>query len=255
MLPTFRLWLCLHERLDAAAYDDLFVKQLDALLPKLSNPEERRRLEAMRGFGWTGYIAACLRNAGYREQGQVEELTHDIVVKLLVAPGGLFRGWDERRHGPLDLRFRKSVANAVRNAVEKDRNRRRLLRPVPLGTGWASPEDLPDRPERKDDYTLIDGFRALLQARLGDLAAAVFDARLEGRQTKDLIGLPDLDRPGRWVVKRVVRQIKALAREYAEALGDPAFLRQVEKLLDAEAMTVARRKATSRRRQARLGNA
>jgi hypothetical protein len=89
----------------------------------------------------------------------------------------------------------------------------------------------------------------MLQSRLGDVAVAIFDARLDGRQTKDLVGLPELGSPGRWVVKRVVQQIKTAAREYAQALGDPDFLRRVEGLLDAEAATVAQRTATTQRRR------
>ena len=62
----------------------------------------------MRGFNWVGYIAKSVRNAGYRDQREVQERTHDIVVKLLT--GGLFKNYDEKTHGPLDLRFKKSVA-------------------------------------------------------------------------------------------------------------------------------------------------
>ena len=65
-----------------------------------------------------------LRNAGYRDQREVAGATHDIVVKMLT--GGLFRDYDERQHGPFDLRFKRAAANAIRNMVEKDRNRRRL---------------------------------------------------------------------------------------------------------------------------------
>ena len=61
-----------------------------------------------------------LRNAGYRDQREVQERTHDIVVKLLT--GGLFRNYDETKHGPLDLRFKRAVANAIKNMVEKHRN-------------------------------------------------------------------------------------------------------------------------------------
>ena len=85
----------------------------------------------MRGFNWVGYIAKCLRNCGYRDQREVQERTHDIVVKLIT--GGLFRDYDEQQHGPLDLRFKRSVANAIKNMVEKERNRRRLLPTVPIG--------------------------------------------------------------------------------------------------------------------------
>jgi hypothetical protein len=254
MKLNFRLWLLLREHFDPAAYDDLFNKELDTVLPTLRNADDRKRLASMRGRGWTNYIAACLRNAGFREQGDLEERIHDVVVKLLVSPGGLFRGYDERRHGPLDLRFKRSVSNAVKNVVEKENNRRKFLRPVPLHTdfvpGGVRAEDLPARPEHDHDGRIIDGFRNFLQTRLGDLAVAIFNARLEGRQTKDLVGLAELNRPGRYIVKRMVQQIKIAAREYAQALGDTAFLRRVEGLLDTEAVTVARRMATTQRRRA-----
>ncbi|MGO9109100.1 MAG: hypothetical protein ACLP9L_07705 [Thermoguttaceae bacterium] len=242
MILNFRLWLLLHENFDPAAYDDLFNKELDAVLPTLRNPEERKRLAAMRGMAWTNYIAAALRNGGFREQGQLEELIHDVVVKLLVSPGGLFRGYDERRHGSLDLRFKRSVSNAVKNVAEKEKNRRKYL---PGGIGV---EDLPARSEPNHDSKLVERFRAKLQSRLGDLAVKIFDARLEGRQMKDLIGLPELGRSGRFVVKRTVQEIKTLAHEFAEVLGDADFLWQVERLMDAEAATIARRTATTRRR-------
>lgn len=254
MIVNFRLWLLLRENFDPAAYDDLFNKEVDAVLPTLRNTEDRNRLAAMRGRSWTNYIAACLRNAGFREQGDLEERIHDVVVKLLVSPGGLFRGYDERRHGPLDLRFKRSVANAVKNVVEKENNRRKYLPSVPLRTeftpGGVRAEDLSARPEQDHDDTIIDKFRNFLQMRHGDLAVAIFNARLEGRQMKDLVGLPELDRPGRYVVKRAVQQIKSLAREYAQALDKPEFLWRVERLLNAEAETVARRTTTTRRRRA-----
>ncbi len=243
MILNFRLWLLLRENFNPAAYDDLFNRELDAVLPMVRNPDDRKRLSAMRD-GWTNYIAACLRNAGFRQQGDLEERIHDIVVKLLVSPGGLFRGYDESRHGPLDLRFKRSVANAVKNVVEKEKNRRRLLPPAPLHTDF-----IPARPEHDHDATIIDRFRNLLQTRLGDLAVAIFDARLENRQTKDLVGLPELDRPSRWVIKRTVHEIKTAAVGYAKRLDDPDFLRHVERLLDAEAATVARRITTTQRRR------
>ena len=167
-----------------------------------------------------------------------------MVVKLLVSPGGLFRGYDERRHGPLDLRFKRSVSNAVKNVVEKEKNRRKFLPPAPFHVDLV-----PARSEKDQDGTIIDKFRKLLQTRLGDLAVAIFNARLEGRQMKDLVGLPELDRPGRYIVKRVVQQIKTAARDYAQRLDDPDFLRRVERMMDAEAATVARRTATTQRRR------
>ena len=53
------------------------------------------------------------------------------MVKMLT--GGLFRDYDERQHGPLDLRFKRAMANAIKNMVEKQKNARRLLPTVPIG--------------------------------------------------------------------------------------------------------------------------
>jgi len=241
MLLPFRLWLLLQENFDPAAYDGLFDRELDAVLPTLQDAAARERLASLRG-DWTNYIAATLRRAGFRGQGDLEERIHDIVVRLLVQPGGLFRDYDQARHGALDLRFKRSVANAVRNMAEKERTRRKHV------VGGTMVDDLPSRPEPSRGPTLTDRFRKLLQAQLGDLAVAVFDARLEGRETKSIVGMPELNRPGRFVVKKVVQQVKNLAHEFAQTLGDPDFLRQVERLMDAEAETVARRTATTRRR-------
>ena len=253
MILNFLQWVLLRENFDPAAYDDLFNKEVDAVLPTLRNTDDRKRLAAMRGRSWTNYIAACLRNAGFREQGDIEERIHDVVVRLLVSPGGLFRGYDERRHGPLDLRFKRSVANAVKNVVEKENNRKKYLPSVPLQTefipGGVRAEDLPARPEQDHDGTIIEKFKPFLQTRHGDLAVAIFNARLEGRQMKDLVGLPELDRPGRYVVKRVVQEIKTAARDFAQAMDKPEFLWRVERLLNAESATVARRTATTQRRR------
>jgi len=91
---------------DPQQYNQLFDGELGKL--SVSSPEHRQAIERMRGFNWVGYIAKSLRNSGYRDQRDVAERTHDIVVKLLI--GGLFRDFDERRHGPLDLRFKRATA-------------------------------------------------------------------------------------------------------------------------------------------------
>ena len=244
MILNFRLWLLLRENFDPAAYDDLFNRELDAVLPMVRNPEDRQRLASLRG-GWTNYIAACLRNAGFREQGDLEERIHDLIVKLLVSPGGLFRGYDAGQHGPLDLRFKRSVANAVKNIVEKEKNRRKFLPAVPLDA-----DTVPARRQQEDDGTIIEKFRNMLQTRSGDLAVAVFNARMEGWQMKDLIGLPELSHPSRYVVKRVVQEIKAAARDFAQRSNDPDFLRHVERMMDAEKLTVARRRAAAQQGRA-----
>ena len=86
----------------------------------------------------------------------------------------------------------------------------------------------------EDDEKVIDEFRQLVRNRLGELGLAVLDARLQGQETKSLVGREDLGSPGRYVVKRVVGQVKSLAREYAQRLGDPAFLREIERAFQRE---------------------
>ena len=88
-------------------------------------PPTVKSLNVCRGFNWLAYIAGSVRHAGYRDQREVQERTHDVATKLLI--GMLFRGFDERTSGPMDLRFKRSVSNAIRNMTELERNRRRLL--------------------------------------------------------------------------------------------------------------------------------
>ena len=171
---------------NAAQYNQLFADELQRL--SVSSPEHRQALERLGGFNWTGYIAASLRNAGYRDQREIHERTHDIVVKLLT--GGLFRDYDERQHGPLDLRFKRSVANAVRNMVEKQRNARRLLPTVSIGQEMG--DDLPDRMADDGEEKVIEDFHQLVRHRLGELGIAVLDNRLAGEEMKSLVGREDL---------------------------------------------------------------
>ncbi len=239
-----RLWLIeTHFSFDPAQYNRLFDDELGKL--SASSLKHREALKRMRGFNWIGYIAKSLRNAGYGNQREVQERTHDIVVKMLI--GGLFRDYDEGQHGPFDLRFKRSVANAIKNMVEKQMNARRLLPTVPISQNVARPDELPLASD--DDEGLIDDFRQLVRNRLGELGIAVVDARLQGQETRSLVGREDLGRPGRFVVKRVVQEIKALANEYAQRLGDPAFLRDIERAFQREQKTIQKRRTTTKARQ------
>ena len=102
----------------------------------------REQIEAMRDFDWAGYISAVLQRSGFRG-ADLEEHLHDLVVKLLVRPGKLLRGWDPTRHGPLERRFRRSVRNGIINIAQKARNHRKWMTatdPVALAAS------LPSRP-------------------------------------------------------------------------------------------------------------
>ena len=222
---------------DPQQYNQLFNDELGKL--SMSSPEHRQAIERMRGFNWVGYIAKSLRNAGYRDQREVAERTHDITVKMLL--GGLFTNYDERRHGPLDLRFKRATANAIKNMIERDTNRRRF---IPISQ--ERDDDLPDRMADDAEEKVIEDFRQLVWNRLGQLGIAVLDARLAGEETKSLVGREDLGSPGRFVVKRVVGEVKALAREYAHRRGDAGFLRDIERAMGREEATVQKRLATAR---------
>ena len=247
---SFRLWLIeTYFSFDAGQYNQLFDDELGKL--SVSSPEHRDAVERMRGCNWVGYIAKSLRNAGCRDQREVQERTHDIVVKFLT--GGLFRDYDERQHGPLDLRFKRAVTNAIRNLVEKERNRRRLLPTVPIGQEFkpGGVTDIPDRASADDngDEKIIRDFRRLVKRRLGDIGLAVLDLRLAGGEVKGLVGRPDLGSPGKWIVKRVVQQVKELAREYAISSGDSELLRRVEKAMAGESETIQKRRVSTAARQ------
>jgi hypothetical protein len=186
---------------NAAGYNRIFQDELAKVHERTEDPEHRAALEKMQGFDWVAYIAASIRRAGWRDQREVQEKAHDLVTKLLI--GTLFRGFDEKVSGPMDLRFKRSVANGVRNLVEKERNRRRLLPAIPIGQkfepGTVTTDELPGRRATHDE-AVVDNFRQLVRSRLGQLGLAVLDARLAGQETKSLIGRADLGSPDKNII-------------------------------------------------------
>jgi hypothetical protein len=251
-METFWQWARLRHLLeaawysfDAAQYNSLFDEELEKVIARTSHPAHRQALERLRGFDWLSYIVGSVWHAGFRDQRERDEKTHDIVVKLLT--GRLFRGYDPSHHGPMELRFRRSVGNAIRNIVEKEKTRRRNIPTTPISQefvpGSVTAEELPARSPPEDDDKVIDDFRELVRKRLGGLGVAILDARLDGIETKALVGSPALGSPGRWTVKRVVAGIKQMAKEYALGIGDPELLRRIEKAMEAEGETIGRRRA------------
>lgn len=220
---------------EPATYNSVFQNELEKLA-QAQPVEVRKQVMALRDFDFANYIARSLVRAGFRGD-DVQENFHNIVVKLLLSPGKLFRGWNPHKHGPLDRRFRQSVWNAIRNALEKRRNYRKWMLP-------ADPTIIAhDMPSREPYSGVLDDFRRLVANRLGDLAAAVLDWRMQGQETKDLVARADLGRPSIYLIKREVGEIKKLAHRFAAQSGDAAFLARVERALEGEAATVARRMA------------
>jgi hypothetical protein len=259
-METFWLWLSRFRLLEAAwytfnpaQYNALFDNELEKVIARVRDPAHKQVLEKMRGFDWLSYVSSWVRHAGYRDQREIQERTHEVVTTLLM--GKLFRGFDERIHGPMDRRFKCAVANSIRNLVAKERTRKRLLPTTSIGQefipGSVTADDLPaPSMPTDDDERVVHDFRELVRRRLGDLAVAVLDARLDGEETKSLIGDPSLGSPGKWTIKKVVAGIKQLARVYAASLGDPELSRRIERAMAGEEATVAKRQAAMARRQA-----
>jgi hypothetical protein len=249
MMITFLDWLIVQntteallrllenaEYFDPVAYNPVFEGELAKLLDRIHDPEVRKQIEALRGFDFGNYVARSLVRAGFRGDS-VQEYFHDLVMKLLLSPGKVFRAWNPARHGPLERRFRASVWNAIRNIVEKIRNRRKVVT-------LTDPAVMAERnPARQAYSAVLDDFRQFVVDRLGQLAAKILDWRMEGRDTKDMVGRPELGSPSVYSIKREVGEIKKLAHRFAMESGDPAFLQKVEKALAGEAATVAKRQA------------
>lgn len=106
---SFQLWRLLREQLDAEAYNALFDDELERLSPRLSDPAQRGHAEGMRGFNWTSYIAGAVRRSGIVGHKEVDEKVHEIVIRMLVHPGGLFRDYNEPLHGPFPLSYRTLI--------------------------------------------------------------------------------------------------------------------------------------------------
>ncbi len=214
-------------------YDTIFEKELDNLLNRIPDSEAKRQAMELRGYDWGSFISRSLRKMGFRDDDE-QEIFHQVVVKLLVAPGRLFSGWEPERHGALIARFRSSVKNAIINASEKNRNLRRRLIPTDpsvMASMYAG--------RRSSNSNLIEQFRELVRERLGDLALAILDERLQGKDTKNLVGKSEFGTPSAFYVKKQVQAIKKLADAFAARHGD--FSNLLAKAMDAEAKTIAKR--------------
>ena len=199
--------------------NQLFIKEIDKLIRQRPNdPEDLRELRAM---DLVGYIDAAVRRSGFQDHDR-DELVQEIVTKLLM--GGFLRGWTG---GPIVARFKASVRNHIATlAVRRSRYRRRSA---------ELPADVPARKQDIDD--LVHEFRAWLRLRYGVTAQQVFDHRLAGGDSKELIGIPGIETS--YKLKKIVQQIKEAAREYGSK--DPEFLSMVERAFAQESETMARR--------------
>ena len=101
-----------------------------------------------------------------------------------------------------------------------------------------------ERNPAKEPYSgVLDDFRTMVAEKLGKLALAILDWRMEGRDTKDMVQRAEFGNPSVYSIKREVGEIKKLAHRFAMESGDPMFLRRVEKAMAGEAATIAKRQA------------
>ena len=219
-LPTADL-VEITELFPKSQIQDLFITEIDKLLKDLPPGESREDLQRFRQMNIVGYIDGTLRRAGFRDHDR-DELVQDIVTKLLM--GAFFRGWTG---GPIVARFKTSVRNHIATlAVRRNRYR---------GRSGELPAEVPARKQDIDD--LVHEFRAWLRLRYGVTAQQVFDHRLAGGDSKELIGIPGIETS--YKLKKIVQQIKEAAREYGSK--DPEFLSMVERAFAQESETMARR--------------
>jgi len=195
-------------------------KQLDK--PTLS-PEAREDLTRLLTFDFVGYMDRSLRRAGFRDP-DLDPMVQDLVVKLVVT-GTLFSGW---QGGSLKARFLVSLKNAIATLVVKRHRHRRRSQELPT--------DTPSRGQQESD-SLVDEFRDYLRNELGPAAVSVFDQRLAGQETKDLIGQQGLETGYR--LKQLVAQIKDAARRFASGHHD--FRSMVQRAFDREGQTMDKR--------------
>ena len=225
-------------------YNSAFVAGLDELLGRIQNPAAREQIEAMKSFDFGAYIARSLARAGFTGEN-LQEHFHALVVRLLLKPGKLFRGWRPEDHGSLDRRLKAATWNGIRNIAEKERNRRKW-------TTNTDPGVMAGMFAGKQDHSssLVDQFKRLVADRLGPLAAAILDWRFDGNEVKDMVGNPQFDSPSVYAIKREVQEIKRLAHDFAIQNDDPRFLAAVERGMNAEARTVAKRQQAMAARRA-----
>ena len=90
-------------------------------------------------------------------------------------------------------------------------------------------------PDGEDET--IERVRQEVQDKLGDLALAVLDAKLDGVNVISLVGMPELVSRSHYQIKKAVQQVKQLAA----TSGDQNFRLMVAKAMADEQETLAKR--------------
>lgn len=224
---------------DRLGFNQLFYREIQKWLDMY--PAQDEQLTPLLKFDFVGYISRSLRNAGFHDY-DLDPLVHEIIVKLLVSPGGLFSTTPDQ--APFEPRFKASVRNAIINLAQKHRTRQRRIPSVSIHQDDATaPVQIAARSEAPVDQDAVEAFRQLVRKRLGATTLAILDHRLQGGDLRAVVGNEDFGKPSSYRVKTIVQGIKKLAEEFAQERGDEGFLRQVQRAMAGNSEVVQRRVA------------
>lgn len=225
-LPLAELLKEHSEWLNPESLNALFRQQAEAILPRVQDPKVREDLLAFRRMNPIAYIDAALRRSGLQD-ADLDEAIQTIVVKFLVTPGNLFRGWKtDRLFTP---RFKTAVKNSAVTLGQRTKKRAKKFQELPQ-------EPVAGKSVSGEDDPITD-FRNFVELRYGPAVLRVLDHRLAGGDTKELVGQPELESSYR--VKTAVLQIKAAVVRWAGS--HPDFLLRIHRLMDQEKATLAKR--------------
>jgi hypothetical protein len=202
----------------------LFRRETEKLLQATNDQEQTSDLLSFRDIDHVAYIDRSVRNAGFRDP-DIDPLVQDLVVKLLM--GSLFTKYVGQ---PMVPRFKVAVTNAIRTMATKRNRIKKRFHPLE--------DDVPQQqvePEQADD--LLIKFRHHLRNAVGSAGLMVLDQRLNGADTKDLIGKQGLETSYR--VKQVVGQVKDALKTFSKDM--PEFQNMVQRALEDEANTLRKR--------------
>lgn len=212
------------EYFPVASMNQLFWAELNKILTTESLAEDvTADLERLTSLNLVGYVDSSVRRSGVAEADR-DEVVHDLLVRLLVSPGSLFRKWN--RQGPLSARIKVAVRNSLISVAKKRQRHARRF------------QDLPDTvasPTCPDSYGLIEAFRDEVRKRFGAAHLRVFDTRMVGNDIKGQVGSEGI--PTSYRLKQIVQDLKELAGDF----GDECIRQLVRKMQVQEAETLRKR--------------
>lgn len=184
-------------------------------------PEVREDLLRIKTIDLVGYTDSSLRRSSFQDF-ELDELVSDILIKILITPGSLFKKWD--RKGNMSARLKVAIRNSIITLAKKKQKRARRSHELPIK--FATPLC-------QDDSGTINAFRDALRSEYGNDHVTVLDNRLAGNELKTLVGLLG----SAWRIKTIVKDIKA----FAVGWGDECLQRAVAQMQVKEEDTLAKR--------------